>query len=828
MKNHSETSGDWEKLRENIIGLGEKSFKKSYYPELQRRIEELEKITGDFELINDKLIKKNLELKESEERYRLLFENVWDVVFLYDSEFSIISVSPSVERILGYKPEELTGRKFLDINIIAPEYLDAAVSDASRLLAGEKIPSAEYEFIAKDGTRKTGEVSGSLVLRNGEIIGVISIGRDITERKNAEKLINHQREELARTNMELRAAMEELEASNEELIQSNAQLTESEERYRSLFEGVPIGLYRATHDGRIVEVNRVLVAMLGYPDRQSLLAVNARDLYANPGDRERWLSLFERKNIVRNYDIQFRRHDGSIIWARNNGRVVRDESRRILCYEGSLEDITDLKQVEKELHETEQKLHDIFQGSPIPAFIINTSHQVIYWNRALEEMSGIKSGEVMDTCLHWKAFYGEARPCMADLLLDGDAAAITFWYNGKYRRSDLIENAYEATDFFPNLGEGGKWLRFTAAVIRGASGDPLGALETLEDITKRKLAEDALRESEEKYKTLVNNIPDIVYSLDRSGKITLINKEVLDAYGYRYEDLINEPFPDFIHPDDKERVSNSFIEAVKTHRNYTKGLQFRIVDKKGDIHWLELHSHMRFDNQGDFHQEEGVLRDISERKLADEKLLASLHEKEVLLKEVHHRVKNNLQVIMSLINLQSKNLNNKDLIQCIDVVKNRIWAISLIHERLYQSGNFSSIDFPEYIKILATELCRAYYQTTPEINFTLDAGNVGISIDKAIPCSLITNEIISNSLKHAFPPDWHGKAELSVSIHEDPDGRVELTIRDNGIGIPLKAEPGATDTLGLNLINILTRQIDGKFRIDRENGTKYTIIFNKK
>ena len=148
----------------------------------------------------------------------------------------------------------------------------------------------------------------------------------------------------------------------------------------------------------------------------------------------------------------------------------------------------------------ERTLRAILEGSPIPTFVIGKDHRVIYWNRALEKLSKIPAGEMVGTNRHWKAFYAKERPCMADLLVDSALEKIPKWYSGKYCPSELIEDAYEATDFFPDLGEGGRWLRFTAAVIRDSRGELVGAVETLEDITAQKSAGDPAGKAAKKKK----------------------------------------------------------------------------------------------------------------------------------------------------------------------------------------------------------------------------------------------------------------------------------------------------------------------------------------
>ena len=155
------------------------------------------------------------------------------------------------------------------------------------------------------------------------------------------------------------------------------------------------------------------------------------------------------------------------------------------------------KRIDHEHQESEQRLRSIIDGSPIPAFVIGHDHRIIYWNKALEELSKIKSDDVIGTTQQWRAFYSQKRPCLADLLVSNEIKNISEWYPRNFIKSRLLEEAYEATDFFPELGDFGKWLRFTAAVIRNASGQLVGAIETLEDVTQRKKAEEELLSARE-------------------------------------------------------------------------------------------------------------------------------------------------------------------------------------------------------------------------------------------------------------------------------------------------------------------------------------------
>ncbi|HEY9668447.1 MAG TPA: histidine kinase dimerization/phosphoacceptor domain -containing protein, partial [Coleofasciculaceae cyanobacterium] len=219
----------------------------------------------------------------------------------------------------------------------------------------------------------------------------------------------------------------------------------------------------------------------------------------------------------------------------------------------------------------------------------------------------------------------------------------------------------------------------------------------------------------------------------------------------------------------------------------------------------------------------GISTDITERKQANDSLKASLHEKETLLKEIHHRVKNNLQVISSLLRLQSRQIRDPQDFELFKDSQNRVQAMALIHELLYQSPNLAQIDFQDYIQTLVGNLFRSYNAHQRAITFTINIEQVSLAIDTAIPCGLIVSELVSNSLKHAFPENQGG--EVYVSLQHSGKGQWILAIGDNGIGM----EPGfdfrQTSSLGLQLVCRLTKQLEGSIELEREQGTEFKITF---
>ena len=203
----------------------------------------------------------------------------------------------------------------------------------------------------------------------------------------------------------------------------------------------------------------------------------------------------------------------------------------------------------------------------------------------------------------------------------------------------------------------------------------------------------------------------------------------------------------------------------------------------------------------------GVARDITERKRAEERVRDSLREKEVLLKEIHHRVKNNMQVISSLLNLQSEYTKDEHISRVLRESQNRVKSMALIHEKLYQSRNLAVIDFGEYVRELSTQIFRSYGMTLNKVSLQVDVESVALGVDRAIPCGIIVNELVSNALKYAFPNGNFGR--VTLGLRELPSGRVELQIGDNGVGIPEIVDVKTAETLGLSLVRMLTEQIQG-------------------
>ncbi|HQO01634.1 MAG TPA: histidine kinase dimerization/phosphoacceptor domain -containing protein [Spirochaetota bacterium] len=330
-----------------------------------------------------------------------------------------------------------------------------------------------------------------------------------------------------------------------------------------------------------------------------------------------------------------------------------------------------------------------------------------------------------------------------------------------------------------------------------------------------------LRQSEDRYRGIVENIPIMICRfLPVSGIITYVNTHYCDYFGKTRDELLGSSFLDMIPDDKREEVKSTFTALTRTNPVASYEHQ---VEKNGTSRWQHWLDQALFDQEGNLVEYQSMGQDITDQKMFQENTNRTLKEKEILLKEIHHRVKNNMQIISSLLSLQSNYIVNSEDKKLFEDSQNRVRSMALVHEKLYKSENLSEIDFEDYINTLVQEIKYTYYELGVNVSISVKAKGVFITIDTAIPCALIVNELLSNSLKYAFPDGRNGAIDIACTINEE--GKHVLMFSDNGIGLPASIDIKNTDTLGLKLVSSLTIQLKGEISHNAENGTVYTIIF---
>lgn len=323
-----------------------------------------------------------------------------------------------------------------------------------------------------------------------------------------------------------------------------------------------------------------------------------------------------------------------------------------------------------------------------------------------------------------------------------------------------------------------------------------------------------------KFEAVVETAGDAVVTADECGRVETFNAAAERMFGYTADEITGGGVPVLLSAEacgEGARPDVRLDESIGSRRE-AEGRR-----KDGSVFPVELNvGEVNFAERRIFTL---ILRDITERRREEEKLRASLREKEVLLKEIHHRVKNNLQIISSLLNLQSAHIRDPRALEVFKEGQGRVRSMALIHEKLYQSADLARVDFSEYISNLAAYLFRSYEVNAGAVKLSVEAEDVLLGVDTAIPCGLIINELVSNSLKHAFPGGTGG----SINITLRPAGaeRLTLIVADDGVGLPGGFDARDTPSLGLQLVNTLARQLGGKVSVAEGAGTTFSITFRK-
>jgi PAS domain S-box-containing protein len=340
-------------------------------------------------------------------------------------------------------------------------------------------------------------------------------------------------------------------------------------------------------------------------------------------------------------------------------------------------------------------------------------------------------------------------------------------------------------------------------------------------LLQRKREQECLRESEERYRTVTEFSTDCVFWRAPDGSMTYISPACAELTGREPEDFYANPglFDQLVHPEDRPQWEAHAAGA--TDGEPPSPVQFRIRRKDGGLVWLDHRCRAVNDDQGTFLGLRGSVSDITERRAADERLRSSLAEKEVLLREIHHRVKNNLQVIVSLLRLQSHSFKDPGIGRILRDSEARVKSMALIHEQLYRSSDLTRIDAGDFIRSLAQNLLTAYGAGAARPTLDVSADDVTLDMDSAIPCGLIINELLSNALKYAFPDGRRGRVSISLRATGSLDR--ELVVKDDGVGLPETVDPRETKTLGLTLVSTLVDQLGGTFEVSRQAGTEFRI-----
>ncbi len=366
------------------------------------------------------------------------------------------------------------------------------------------------------------------------------------------------------------------------------------------------------------------------------------------------------------------------------------------------------------------------------------------------------------------------------------------------------------------------WARIDATSAQEVKGLPVCRL-VMTDITGRKKREDedALRASERRFRETLENVQLIALELDTEGRVVFCNDFLLHLTGWPQEEIVGQDwFSRFLPENERESVRAVHKKNLRTGTSFTH-YENPIQTRNGELRHIRWNNTAVRGADGRVTSIIGLGEDITERKLAEEQIKRSLKEKEVLLKEIHHRTKNNMQVIYSLLSLQAKGIADPAIRVNFEEARNRVSTMALIHDKLYRSADLAHIDFKKYLQSLVAGIVDAYKRR--DVVYSVDMESIPLDVNVGIPCGLIVNELVSNSLKYAFPDGKTGT--IKVGINRKSESNHVLFVADDGIGFPAEVDFRNTWSLGLQLVNTLAEQLHGKIELSREKGTRFSITF---
>jgi len=759
--------------------LAEKALQASH-DDLERKVAqrtgELEKAKKDLE--RELLDRWSAEqaLAQKEALYRSLVETIPYGVQEFDLSGRRIYTNAAMNGILGYEPGELDGTFIWDTKP-NEEQADAARRFMAYVASFQPDPETYYtQAMRKDGSQVDLRLDWAYKRGgDGEPVGVIAVVTDVTKQKEYEREILEQRE-----------------------------------LFNTFADQIPGLAFIKDAESRLVYANQAMRDFYGADELMGL----RDDEYLPPHIAGRTL-----KNDAKALQNGPQVVEGSVpdklgrrrIWRTAKFPITRQGKAPLLgCV--SIE-ITKEAELWEALAASEAHYRNLAEQSPVSIISFDSDGVITFVNKW--HLDVFCNGEVGRD-----AFLGVNilnLPGVAEAGIQGDIARLM--------RGESIELR---DVMVPNCATGrDSWLSMRGVPIRKNSGFCCGILIS-EDVTQQLLAKQALTESETRYRMIAENITDIVWALDQDMTPLYYSPSIKSALGYEPEEAKALPKDAWFTPQGLDtcarhaEIMKACIQAGD-FEGVARRFELSHIHKDGREVWMEVDLKAVTDKQGVFSHLLGVSRDITERKQAEERLRDSLAEKQLLLQEVHHRVKNNLQIISSLLDMTARRSANTEVRETLGEMQTKVQAMSLIHAMIYAGESLNRVNIASYLRRLYDELTSMHAKSFQTIEPDLDLEPVELPLDMAVPCALALNEIISNAFRHAFKNG--GKGRLRIRLARG-NGQVSISVADNGPGLPRDFDPETATTMGLKLVRDIVRlQLQGRLDFKSGQGTTVTLSF---
>lgn len=722
-------------------------------------------------------------LEQSMDRFKGLVENSPNGVFII-TDGKVRYANYSGLKLLGYTDEDdVFNVPFVDFfKSKSKKYLS---EDLEMVRQGEDVDFRELIILDRHKSEIEVGIKMILTVYDNKPSIQITINNLQTERLLIQEKLRAQLAE------EINAV---LKHEIEEHKETQRKLTTAENFTRNIIESSLDMIIAVDRNSIITEFNRSAQANFGIRSKDAI-GRNVKTLFANDSEYNRVLSMLETRGFYSG-EILNKRKSGEEFHTFLSASLIRTTDGEVIGSMGVSRDITELKRAEQELRNSEERYRDIFDNASDFIVSINKAGKVEYSNNAFQTAMGYDAEELKDISIN----------SLCESHKTTKAKSVFKVFDGNL-----------TTTWITKTGE--KIIAQGTASAKLKNGKPDSIRAIFRNITGE-LAQRAKLES------LFNSTENIlIWTVDKKLRIT--------SFNINFQQLLHEDFGITIKEGDNLLKKLEPVLNVNLYQGQLESYdqaflgrarQFEIplINSEGQTVWLQ--SFLNPVYYADKLEEVSCISyDVTERKAIDRKIRDALKEKEVLLQEVHHRVKNNLQVISSILNLQSGYVKDEKTLEILKESQDRIKSMSFIHETLYQTADFSSIEFPDYINTLSRSLIHSYITDKPVLLET-EFDEVYLGIDQAIPCGLIVNELVSNALKYAYKGVKDPK--LKISIHE-VGGKITLRVKDNGIGLPADFKYQESDSLGIQLVYTLTDQLDGAIEMNNNSGADIIVTFDK-
>lgn len=737
-----------------------------------------------------------LQIEQSRENYKNLIDSSPIGILIYKRD-ELQFANSSALKLLEAQTFDTIYLTSL-YHFIAPEYKNQITEQINVIHKIKTFPTTEIKVKTLKNNIKEFEISfASITYNGGDAIQVLL--QDNTAKK---QLIKEQlRAQLAEeTNSKLQQEISDRK-------ETERQLKETQKYTRLLIDSSLDMICAFDKKGNITEFNTAAQKIFGY-ELSEIIGKPVEVLYPNSEYTLQLDELYTKEKFA-----------GEVINIKKNGEkfiaylsssVLKNEKSVVVGAMWVSRDISEIKKAEEELRDSEERYRAIYNQVFIGIAQLRLGGKFMQVNDQICKMLGYSKEELCHKS--WNEIIVKETPKLSNYmekLINGHTKKINFEKNFFHKKGHVVN------------------ANATLSVVIDAHGNPSHFIAILQNITEQKKLEQDKQAQAARHDAIIENSSHIIWTIDRQMCLTSFNKNyVLDLKKhYNVEALVGLSAVS-IKLVLTEEYNNYWLKKYEAVlRGEAQYFETKMIDKQNNIVWREIFLNPIFDEKGKLVEVAGIGLDITEKKLANEKIRSSLNEKEVLLKEVHHRVKNNLQVISSILNLQSSYVKDQATLTILKESQDRIKSMAFIHESLYQTKDFTSINFSEYIVNLTRNLIHSYSRLNYEIKLNLEIQNVFLNLDLAIPCGLIINEIITNALKYAFV-DTQKNAAINVKM-DLKDDSVYLQIKDNGKGIPKHISYRNTESLGLQLVVTLVDQLNGTIALNNEAGVEFNIAFKQ-